>query len=203
MILTTVLRLCDMLHSTRWPAFSSAITFELFRKRQQHETQSSIWQSVLAPFQRSESSTDHCTFSFLLATQTLTTRSVRICRRADAVSKPKYRFAHLRGRGKALPRGTRVLYPCRLPGTHTGADTGRLGCGVHTPAVSEIIHTGGKVLVIGHISWIEHLYTYVIAAENESAYGVGVPLLSAVTYICNVFSGQKRIIVCVFLTTRR
>ncbi|CCL99109.1 uncharacterized protein FIBRA_01123 [Fibroporia radiculosa] len=51
---TSLAALCSTLEvfDNRWPAFSSAITFELFHKRSPLEMQPSIWQSVLAPFQR-------------------------------------------------------------------------------------------------------------------------------------------------------
>lgn len=60
---TSLAALCSTLDvfDGRWPAFSSAVTFELFQRRQQHDAQQSIWQSVLPPFRRqtSDLSTEH------------------------------------------------------------------------------------------------------------------------------------------------
>ncbi|TFY59057.1 hypothetical protein EVJ58_g6020 [Rhodofomes roseus] len=60
---TCLAALCSTLDvfDNRWPAFSSAVTFELFRRRMQPERQQqSIWQSVLAPFrQHADTPTEH------------------------------------------------------------------------------------------------------------------------------------------------
>jgi len=61
---TCLAALCSTLDvfDNRWPAFSSAFTFELFRRRTKQETlQESIWQGVLAPFrqQRPDTFSEH------------------------------------------------------------------------------------------------------------------------------------------------
>ncbi|KZT70468.1 phosphoglycerate mutase-like protein [Daedalea quercina L-15889] len=61
---TSLAALCSTLDvfDNRWPAFSSAITFELFRRQPQRETaQQSIWQNVLAPLrqQRSDGASEY------------------------------------------------------------------------------------------------------------------------------------------------
>ncbi|PCH44871.1 phosphoglycerate mutase-like protein [Wolfiporia cocos MD-104 SS10] len=56
---TSLAALCSTLDvfDNRWPAFSSAVTFELFRRHNQSRMQPTVWQNVLAPFRRQRSDT--------------------------------------------------------------------------------------------------------------------------------------------------
>lgn len=50
----------------RWPAFTAAVTFELFRGRDEESSQTPLWQTVLAPFKQSNDPKEHhCKFQRL------------------------------------------------------------------------------------------------------------------------------------------
>ncbi|EPS97439.1 hypothetical protein FOMPIDRAFT_1025048 [Fomitopsis schrenkii] len=58
---TCLAALCSTLgvYDNRWPAFSSSITFELFRRRTRPDLSGqSLWQNVLAPFRQPDASAD-------------------------------------------------------------------------------------------------------------------------------------------------
>lgn len=46
----------------RWPAFTAAVTFELFKKHTPAVQPASPWQNVLSMFGRDREPTEHCTF---------------------------------------------------------------------------------------------------------------------------------------------
>lgn len=46
----------------RWPAFTAAVTFELFKKHTPAVQPASAWQNVLSMFGRDRAPTEHCTF---------------------------------------------------------------------------------------------------------------------------------------------
>ncbi|OBZ78072.1 putative acyl-CoA synthetase YngI [Grifola frondosa] len=59
---TCLAGLCNTLDifDEKWPAFTSSVTFELFKKRQQDESPSSTsWQTILTPFKRPNNPTEH------------------------------------------------------------------------------------------------------------------------------------------------
>ncbi len=47
----------------RWPAFTAAVTFELFKKQQQAVPPTSAWQNVLSIFSTAQGTSEHCSCS--------------------------------------------------------------------------------------------------------------------------------------------